>query len=225
MPFSKASNLLHSVLSSARILLLSSGSKLQDAVFKLATARPAQSYALPFLPFGRGEIRVLDETGKTLFRDHLMRLDPETRRSRFAMPASDSFLQGYVETSFTLDTLIFAYFEDGLVRATAELRSLEEMDLAEAAFCVERDWRRAGLGSALMMCLLKAARNRGIRHIYINCLATNRHMQALARKFSAEMTFEAGDVIGRLVPLKEKQPSVLVRCLSRLRQLSTVASA
>ena len=33
---------------------------------------------------------------------------------------------------------------------------------------------------------LIAARNRGCHRIYMNCLATNRAMQQLARKFTAE---------------------------------------
>ncbi len=151
-------------------------------------------------PFSNGEIRQIGATEKHLFRDHLLRLDTETRRSRFAMLASDAFLRTYVETSFTLDTVIYAYLEDGVVRGTAELRTLGTADMAEAAFCVEQDWRRSGIGAQLMDLLLQAAKDRRMTHIYINCLATNRRMQALARKFSADMTFQAGDVIGHLSP-------------------------
>ncbi|WP_417688481.1 GNAT family N-acetyltransferase [Roseibium sp.] len=150
--------------------------------------------------FGAGEIRRLNGTEKHLFRDHLLRLDPETRRNRFAMHATDAFLRNYVETSFTLDTVIYAYIEDGVVRGTSELRTLGADDASEAAFCVETDWRRQGIGTRLMDLLLQEARRRGNSHIYINCLATNRHMQALARKFAADMTFQAGDVIGHLSP-------------------------
>jgi len=150
--------------------------------------------------FAGGEIRLLDASEKHLFRDHLLRLDGDTRRSRFAMHATDAFLRSYVETSFTLDTVIYAYLENGIVRGTAELRSLGNADTAEAAFCVEQDWRRLGIGTRLMDLLLQEARARETRHIYINCLATNRKMQALARKFSADMSFEAGDVIGHISP-------------------------
>ncbi|NBN65017.1 GNAT family N-acetyltransferase [Microvirga tunisiensis] len=147
-----------------------------------------------------GRIRLLGSADKHLFRSHLLRLDPETKRSRFAMLVSDSFLEAYVETSFSLDTVIYGYFEDDVLRATAELRRVADDVSAEAAFCVEVDWRGQGLGSALMELVLIAARAQGYRHIYMNCLATNRSMQALARKFSADLSFEHGDVVAHLAP-------------------------
>ena len=231
MWFSKLSHQLPFLSTRGRRLIASAAAKLQVLPWMLASVLKqgrqdhSKPTTFPVVPFGNGEIRVLSEAGKSLFREHLMRLDPETRRSRFAMHATDTFLTGYAETSFSLNTLIFAYFEDGLVRATAELRSLDDFELAEAAFCVEKDWRRNGLASALMTSLLKSARSRDVRHIYINCLASNRHMQALARKFSAEMTFEAGDVIGRLVPLQEDAPSWLSQLSDRLLPQRAATSA
>ena len=148
-----------------------------------------------------GRIRLLGSADKHLFRDHLLRLDPETKRSRFAMLVSDTFLEAYVETSFSLDTVIYGYIEDDTLRATSELRRVADATSGEAAFCVESDWRSQGLGTALMELVLIAARAQGYQHIYMNCLATNRSMQALARKFSADLTFESGDVVAHLVPL------------------------
>ena len=43
--------------------------------------------------------------------------------------------------------------------------------------------------------VLIAARNRGCHRIYMNCLATNRAMQQLARKFTKDLTFEMGDIV------------------------------
>lgn len=147
-----------------------------------------------------GHIRKLTYADLSEFRDHLLRLSPEARRSRFAMKASDAFLRSYAQTSFTLGTVIHGYFEDGTLRAVAELRPIDNRTMAEAAFSVEEGWQKSGIGTKLMELTLIAARNRGLSHLYINCLATNRAMQVLARKFAAELTFEAGDVIGRLEP-------------------------
>ncbi|WP_439530494.1 GNAT family N-acetyltransferase [Pannonibacter sp.] len=147
-----------------------------------------------------GRIRLLGSADKHLFRDHLLRLDPETKRSRFAMLVSDTFLEAYVETSFSLDTVIYGYIEDGTLRATSELRRVADATSGEAAFCVETGWRGQGLGTALMELVLIAARAQGYQHIYMNCLGTNRSMQALARKFAADLSFEAGDVIAHLAP-------------------------
>jgi hypothetical protein len=43
-----------------------------------------------------------------------------------------------------------------------------------------------------------AARNRGYRHLHMACLADNRRMQQLARKFDAELTFDFESVIGEV---------------------------
>jgi GNAT superfamily N-acetyltransferase len=147
-----------------------------------------------------GYYRKLTFADQSLFRDHLLRLDPQARRARFAMPASDAFLRCYADTSFTLGTVIHGYFVDGRLRAVAELRLFGDGETAEAAFSVESGCQQSGVGTRLMELTLIAARNRGCRHIYMNCLATNRAMQQLARKFTADLTFEMGDIIGRIEP-------------------------
>ena len=43
-----------------------------------------------------------------------------------------------------------------------------------------------------------AARNRHMKRLYTSCLAYNRSMQALARKFNADLTFETDEVLGVL---------------------------
>ncbi len=164
--------------------------------------------------FENGHIRKLSYADQAQFRDHLLRLTPEARRSRFAMKASDAFLRTYAETSTALGTVIHGYFEDGILRAVAELRPIDDRKMAEAAFSVEEAWQNSGIGTKLMELTLIAARNRGIEHIYVNCLASNRAMQILARKFAAELTFEAGDVVGRLHPAHPSLFSLLRESIS-----------
>ena len=69
---------------------------------------------------------------------------------------------------------------------------------AEAAFSVENDWQSHGVGSALLERTLLTARNRGIAHLHMACLADNRRMQQLARKFDAELSFDFGSVVGEV---------------------------
>ena len=44
----------------------------------------------------------------------------------------------------------------------------------------------------------RAARNRGLRRLYMSCLAENLKMQTIARKHEAELRFEYGEVIGEM---------------------------
>ena len=147
-----------------------------------------------------GHVRKLFPADLPEFRAHLLRLDPESRRARFAMIATDAFIANYAETAFALDTILFGYFEAGEMRGAAELRMLsgQPSRMAEAAFSVEPDCRHRGIGSTLTEQLIVAARNRGMRKLYMSCLGWNRPMQALARRFSAELVFETEDVLGIL---------------------------
>ena len=129
---------------------------------------------------------------------HLLRLDPESRHDRFGMPASDEFLAQYADRVAGLDDLIYGFFVDGELRGAGELRGLgpsgpEHWRAAEVAFSVERPWRRLGVGEALMGRMVRAARNRRAATLYMSCLTRNEAMQRLARKFSAELTFEYGE--------------------------------
>ena len=99
-------------------------------------------------PSGQGEIRRLWPTERDLFTAHLLRLDPETRRERFGTAVNDAFLENYAVTTFGIGEIVYAYVEDGEVRGAGELRGLEEIlsSTGEAAFSVERPWRRRGIG-------------------------------------------------------------------------------
>jgi GNAT superfamily N-acetyltransferase len=151
------------------------------------------------LPEG-GVIRKLwiGETEK--FRDHMLRLDPVSRHSRFGGGVSDDFIGNYVDLSASLDAVVHGFFVDGEMRGAAELRplGLRFPRQAEAAISVEKPWQSHGVGSALLRHTLLTARNRGIRHLHMACLAENRRMQQLARKFDAELSFDFGNVVGEV---------------------------
>src|SRR6476469_3262476 len=101
-----------------------------------------------------GVIRKLWIGEAARYRDHLLRLDQDSRHSRFGGGVSDEFIRNYVRT-------------------------------------------------------LLAARNRGIKALHMACLANNRRMQDLARKFAAELSFDFGDVVGEVAAARPTPLSVL----------------
>jgi RimJ/RimL family protein N-acetyltransferase len=153
-------------------------------------------------PLPEGSIRRLWPTDAPLFRQHLLRLDKESRRLRFAHAVSDAFIEDYASRMSEFGSIVFAYLVEGRVRGAAELRRLGDVwgHEAEAAFSVEKIYQDHGIGSDLMGRVVRAARNRGIRRLYMSCLAENSRMQAIARKHDAELKFEYGEVIGEIVP-------------------------
>ena len=154
------------------------------------------------LTTANGTMRKLWPTEAERFRDHLLRLDKETRRLRFAHFVSDAFIEDYAGRMADFGSVVYSYNLDGRVRAAAELRRLGDVwgEEAEAAFSVERSYQDQGVGTELMGRVVRAARNRGIRRLYMSCLAENAKMQAIARKHEADLRFEYGEVIGEIWP-------------------------
>jgi GNAT superfamily N-acetyltransferase len=134
------------------------------------------------------------------YREHLLRLDPPSRRNRFGGGVSDSFIRNYADLSVALDAVVHGCFIGGVLRGAAELRplGLRLPGQAEAALSVEKPWQSHGVGSALLARTLLAARNRGFRHLHMACLADNERMRQLARKFDAELSFDFGSVVGEV---------------------------
>lgn len=172
-----------------------------------------------------GEIRRLWPAERDLFTAHLLRLDALTRRERFGTPVSDDFLANYATATFGVGGLVYAYLEDGEVRGAAELRGLEDLiaQTGEAAFSVEKAWRRRGIGESLFVRLLTASRNRGIRTLYMTCLPENAAMRSLARKFEAELAGGYNDVEGTIATGGPTPFTILDEAIDNARGFATLA--
>jgi RimJ/RimL family protein N-acetyltransferase len=162
-----------------------------------------------------GSIRKLWPAETDKFRDHLLRLDKESRRMRFAHGVSDAFIEDYASRMSDMGSIVYGYLEDGAVRAAAELRKLSHVwgQEAEAAFSVEKVYQDKGIGTELMGRVILAARNRGVQRLYMSCLAENDRMQAIARKYEADLRFEYGEVIGEIVPQEPDYFSILAEAV------------
>ena len=157
------------------------------------------------------------------YREHLLRLDQESRSNRFGGAVSDEFITNYVGTIGSLDAIIHGFFIDGVVRGAAELRPLGTAppDEAEAAFSIEQPWQSHGVGSALLDRTLLAARNRGIKLLHMACLAENRRMQQLASKFDAELSFDFESVIGEVAASRPTPMSLMRELMSDSHSFAT----
>jgi GNAT superfamily N-acetyltransferase len=154
------------------------------------------------------EVRRLWPSDMEAFRDHLLRLDPRSRHERFGGGMSDDFLARYAEHCFGQGDLLYGAFVDGYLCGAAELRSSsaiwrEQAPFgrhihAEAAFSVETEYRRRGIGEKLFRRIQRAASNHGVETIEIICLPDNIGMRMLAQKFKTHFTFEESALTGRL---------------------------
>jgi GNAT superfamily N-acetyltransferase len=149
----------------------------------------------------KGTLRTLSQQEELpLLRDHLLRLDHESRHNRFHGFMDDSFIERYAAKCASDGTIIIAYLEEGVVRGAAELHPPETSpDLQpEIAFSVEASVRRRGVGSILFRKLIAEARAKGYRRLRITTGAQNDAMRALAQKFGAHLTFRHGESTGTI---------------------------
>jgi GNAT superfamily N-acetyltransferase len=157
----------------------------------------------------RGNVRILRQQEELpLLRDHLLRLDRESRRDRFHGFMDDSFIERYAAKCADDGTIIIAYFENDVVRGAAELHPPDQSpdSLPEIAFSVEARVRRQGVGSILFRKLIAEARSKGYHSLRITTGAQNQAMRALAHKFGAHLTFRHGESTGSIDLRQQPQP-------------------
>jgi len=165
----------------------------------------------------RGYVRTLRKQEELpLLRDHLLRLDPESRHDRFNGFMDDSFIECYAAKCADDGTMIIAYIEDGVVRGAAELHPPDQSPdaLPEVAFSVEASARRQGVGSNLFRKLIAEAGRKGYRSLRITTGAQNQAMRALASKFGAHLTFRQGESSGNIDLRQQPQTEVARRAIA-----------
>ena len=166
-------------------------------------------YGLP----ANGSIRTLTAREMPLLREHLLRLDAESRRDRFNGATDESFIESYAERCLADGTVVIAYVEDGKLLGAAELHQADTSPdgVPEIAFSVERSARRKGVGSVLFRRLITEAEGRGYESLRITTGYSNEAMRALAQKFGARLTFRQGESTGSIDLTQQNQADVADR--------------
>ena len=73
------------------------------------------------LPDG-GMVRKLWINETDVYRDHLLRLDRESRHRRFSGAVSDEFIIHHAASANEIGVVVHGFFVDGVLRGAAELR-------------------------------------------------------------------------------------------------------
>jgi GNAT superfamily N-acetyltransferase len=157
----------------------------------------------------KGHVRTLRQQEELpRLRDHLLRLDRESRHDRFHGFMDDGFIERYAKKCADDGTIIIAYIEDDVVRGAAELHPPDQSSdsMPEIAFSVEACVRRQGVGSILFKNLIEEARRKGYQSLRITTGAQNQAMRALAQKFGAHLTFRHGESTGNIDLKQQPQP-------------------
>ena len=131
-----------------------------------------------------------------LYFEHLLRLDASARRMRFFADTEDFHLALHAGAAVSDGRACLGYFENGVIRGAAELIADADKDTAAAAFSVESDYRKRGIGGLMMEKIIAEARRRNVDRIKIACLPENIAMQRLAVKFLADLRQEGENILG-----------------------------
>jgi GNAT superfamily N-acetyltransferase len=190
------------------------------------TPRPGKSAAKP-ASAPAPVIRKLKPDEAALFREHLLRLDDESRYDRFNAPTEDLIIEQYARRCFAGPCIVIAWLEAGAVRGAAELHpSDQNKGQGDSAFSVETEYRRRGVGSALLRELIACARKRKLTSIRITTQPQNIGMQALVLKFGAELSFDDGEMVGviALKPQKRARQTALKTASAGPRTMPAAAA-
>ena len=150
-------------------------------------------------------IRRLWPADRNAVLDYFMRLDPETRASRFMGNVSEAGVRAYAAQAVTAEGVLYGAFVDGALRGLGELRPMGASPsryalgpCAEAAFAVELAVRRRGIGASLFARIARSARHRGVIDLHVRCLSGNGPMLRLAAKHGAALQHVGSEIDGAL---------------------------
>jgi len=139
----------------------------------------------------------LGELDRPALATHFLALGAEDRRLRFGASISDDGLRDYVaRIDFERDGLFAVQGEQLQVIAAVHIATTGHA--AELGLSVLPDVRGRGYGDALFRRAVTFLRNRGVREVFVHCLAENGAMMHLARKNGMGVTHSAGETDARL---------------------------
>jgi GNAT superfamily N-acetyltransferase len=148
------------------------------------------------------QIRLLDCAQVEELQELLLCLDRESRWRRFGHAASDETLLTHARGALAAASCVIGIALDGALRGVLELYSCAPQPFCEAALVVDAQWRRRGLGFALLCAAARwagATPDRGIRLIFTR---DNWPMRKLASKAHARFDLVLGEFCAEIAPAK-----------------------
>jgi RimJ/RimL family protein N-acetyltransferase len=123
---------------------------------------------------------------------HFMSLDAEDRRLRFGSQTPDVVVRAYVERlDFVRDGLFVVHDAEGRIVAAAHIAMVGAT--AELGLSVDAGHRGRGFGGALFARAVDFLRNRGVRSVFVHCLAENAAMRHLASRNGMRLTTQGAE--------------------------------
>jgi GNAT superfamily N-acetyltransferase len=136
------------------------------------------------------------------FQSLLLRLDRDSRCRRFGHAASDDALRTHADTALRTAFGVIAIAADGRLRGAIEMYSCAPQPFCEAALVVEPQWRRQGLGLALLRAAARFADEASAVPLRLIFTRDNWPMRKLAAKVGARFDLVLDELCAEVAPAR-----------------------
>lgn len=130
--------------------------------------------------------------------NHFLRLDSQSRASRFFCSTSDENMKIYVD-KIDFKNGIFGIFNENLdIIGLGECVFFKQNNkmTAEVAFTVEKKYQGNGLGNKLMKRVVQYANSRNVHELHMYCIKTNQAILHLAKKYQLVPQYDGTEISG-----------------------------
>jgi GNAT superfamily N-acetyltransferase len=141
-------------------------------------------------------VKLYSSRDKAKILDHLLVLGDEDRRLRFGLIATNLYIEKYVDSSWSGNSVWFAIWSGKDIVAACHV--VIDKDVAELGFSVIADHRNRGLAQSLFNRAIHHIRSHNITNVYMHCLTENQAMRHIAKKNDMTIVSYYGDSDARI---------------------------
>lgn len=148
-------------------------------------------------------IKKLSEFNRQKVQEHFLRLDPESRRSRFCATMNNENLSLYAKNLDFIHNGIFGIFNDNLdIIGLGECVSYDPKNgyslIAEVAFSIEKPYQGKKLGNKIMQKVVQYANLHNLKELKMYFLKTNAATFHLAKKYNFKLEYYSSEISGTI---------------------------
>lgn len=143
-------------------------------------------------------LKRLSEINREKVLKHFLRLDNQSRSSRFCTSSNDDNLIAYVK-KIDFKNGIFGIFNENLdIIGVGECVFFNEKEKlsAEVAFTIEKEYQGNGLGNKLMKRVVQYANSKDVHELHMYCIKTNQAIVHLAKKYKLVPQYDGTEISG-----------------------------
>ncbi len=140
------------------------------------------------MPAQDRQIRKLGSAELEDYRLHLLHLDAKSRHARFGWAMDDSGINARCLKLAVEPVFVVGAYVDNVLRGAAELWPDCATRRAELAFCVEENFRRQGLSTALIKYAIQEMQTQDIQYLDIEVDDSDYIARSLIAKFRGGAT-------------------------------------